>query len=61
VMETADGDRVFIADFSADRPRLGEANVMRLGGRPAADDAGLRGDGPAMRGASSGIVDQMAG
>ena len=44
VMEPADGDGVFVADFSAERTRLGEANVMRLGGRPAADDAGLRGD-----------------
>jgi hypothetical protein len=43
-MESADWDGVFVADFSAERTRLGEANVMRLGGRPAADDTGLRGD-----------------
>jgi hypothetical protein len=43
-MQPADGDCIFVADFSAERPRLGEANVMRFGGRPAADDAGLSGD-----------------
>ncbi len=43
-MEPAHGDCVFVADLSAERPRLGEANVMRLGGRSAADNAGLRGD-----------------
>jgi hypothetical protein len=37
-------DRVFVADFSAEGARLGEAKVMRLGGHPAADNAGLRGD-----------------
>ena len=40
-MEPAYGDRVFVADLSAERPRLGEANVVRFGGRPAADGAGL--------------------
>ncbi len=44
VVETADGDCVFVADLSAERARLSEANVMRLRGRPAADDAGLSGD-----------------
>ena len=43
-MEPADWDRVFVADLSAERARLGEANVMRLGRRAAADDAGLSGD-----------------
>ena len=44
MMEPADGDRVFVADLAAERAGLGEANVMRFGWRPAADDAGLRGD-----------------
>src|SRR5271165_4129242 len=47
-MKPAYGDRVFVADFSAERPRLGEANVMRFGGHPAADGAGLGGDEFAM-------------
>jgi hypothetical protein len=44
VKEPADRDRIFIADLSAESARLREANVMRFGGLPAADDAGLRGD-----------------
>ena len=44
VMEPADRNCVFVADFSPQRARLGEANVMRFGGRPAANDAGLEGD-----------------
>jgi hypothetical protein len=44
VMKSADGNRVFVADLAAERARLGEANVMGLGGCAAADDAGLRGD-----------------
>jgi hypothetical protein len=44
VMEETDGNCVFVADFSAECAWLGEANVMRLGGRPARDDAGLGGD-----------------
>jgi len=43
-MEPADWDCVFIADFAAERARLGEANVMRFGWGSAADDAGLGGD-----------------
>ena len=43
-MEPADGDRVFVADLSAERAGLGKANVMRFGRRPAADNAWLRGD-----------------
>jgi hypothetical protein len=43
-MEPADWDCVFVADLSAEGARLGEANVMRFGGRPAADDAGLSRD-----------------
>src|SRR5271165_2652988 len=44
VMEATDGDRVLVADFSAERARLGEANMMRLARPPAADDALLCGD-----------------
>ena len=44
VMEPADGNCVFVANLSAERARLGEANVMRFRGCPAADDTGLRGD-----------------
>jgi hypothetical protein len=40
-MEPADWDCIFVADLSAECARLGEADVMRFGGRPAADDAGL--------------------
>ena len=43
-METADGNRIFVADLSPERARLSEANMMCLGGRPAAHDAGLLGD-----------------
>ena len=44
MMDPADWDRVFVADLAAERAGLGKANVMRFGGRAAADDAGLRGD-----------------
>ena len=44
MMEPADGNRIFVADLSAERARLGEANVVRFGGSPPADDAGLGGD-----------------
>src|ERR1700677_3413037 len=44
MMDPADRDRVFVADLAVKRARLRKANVMRLGGRAAADDAGLRGD-----------------
>ena len=43
MMEATDRDRVFVADLAPDRARLGEANVMRLARRPAADNAGLSG------------------
>ena len=43
-MKPTDRNRVLVADFSAECARLSEANVMRLSWRPAADDAGLRGD-----------------
>jgi len=38
------GEYYIIPDFSAERPRLGETNVMRFARRSAADDAGLRTD-----------------
>ena len=44
VMEPADWDRVLVADFAVERARLSKANVVRFGGRAAADDAGLLGD-----------------
>src|SRR5271167_5193098 len=44
VMEAADGDRVFVADLTAQGARLGEANVVRFAWRPAAHNAGLRRD-----------------
>ena len=48
MMDSADWDRVFVADLAAERSGLGETNVMRFGGRATADDAGLRGDESAM-------------
>ena len=44
MMDLADRDRVFVADLAAYRSGSGEADMMRLGGRATADDAGLRGD-----------------
>ena len=44
MMEPANGNCVFVADFSAWRPRLGEANVMGFRGGPSANDAGPGGD-----------------
>ena len=41
MMEPADWDRVFVADLAAERAGLSKANVMRFGGRPTADNAGL--------------------
>src|SRR5271166_2878213 len=43
-METADGDRVFVADLPPERAWLGEANMMRFRRRPATDNTGLTGD-----------------
>ena len=48
MMEATDWNNVLVADFSAERARLGEAEVMRLAWRPAADHAGLRCDELAM-------------
>ena len=44
MVKPTDRDRVFVADFPAEGSRLGEANVMRLAWRSAADDAGQCGD-----------------
>ena len=44
VMQPTDGNGVFVADLAAKRTRLGKANVVRFGGRPAADYAGLSSD-----------------
>ena len=44
VMKSADWDCVFVTDSSAERARLREANVVRFGGCPATNDAGLEGD-----------------
>ena len=44
MMKPADWDCVFVADLAAERARLGEANVMRFGRSPTANNAGLRGD-----------------
>ena len=48
MMEATDWNRILIAHFSAKRARLGEAQMMRLAWRTAADDTGLRGDELAM-------------
>ena len=48
MMEATEGNRVLVADLSAERPWLGEAEMMRLARRPAADHTGLRGDELAM-------------
>ena len=42
MMDAADWDRILVADFSAERARLGETNVMCLGRRPAAGHTWLR-------------------
>jgi hypothetical protein len=44
MMETAYWYRVFVADLAAERTWLNKANVMRFGGRAAANNAGLRSD-----------------
>jgi hypothetical protein len=41
MMEAANGDSVFVADFAPERAGLSEANVMRFGWRTAANDARL--------------------
>ena len=42
MMEPADRNRIFVADLSTERTRLGKANVVRFARRPAADEARLR-------------------
>ena len=44
MMKAADRDRVLVADLAIERTRLSKANVVRFGGRAAADGARLRGD-----------------
>ena len=41
MMEAANGDSVFVADFPPQRAGLSEAKVMRFGRRAAANDARL--------------------
>ena len=43
-MKPADGDRVLVTDLAAKRPRLSEANMVRLARRAATHDARLGGD-----------------
>ncbi len=47
-METANGDRILVADFATERARLGEANMVGFTRLPSADDAGLGCDKPAV-------------
>ena len=42
VMEPTDWNRIFVADLSTKRTRLGKANMVRFARRPATNDAGLR-------------------
>jgi hypothetical protein len=41
MMEATDGYRVLVADFSAERARLGEAKVVRFRGSAATDNTRL--------------------
>ncbi len=43
-MGAAERDGELIADLAAERPLLGEADVVRVAGLAAADEAGLGGD-----------------
>ena len=43
-MDSADSDRIFVANLAAERARLSKANVVRFGGRTTADNAWLGGD-----------------
>ena len=49
VMTAAERNRELVADFEADRSRLGEPQVKRIARLPPADEARLRGDEPEMR------------
>src|SRR5579872_948219 len=44
VMQPADGHRVLIANLSAERARLGEAQMMSVGREPAANETRQGGD-----------------
>ena len=44
VVQPTERDGIFIADFSAERARLGKAQVMRIARHAAADETGLPGD-----------------
>ena len=44
MMYAADRYRVLVADLAVKRARLCKANVVRFGGRAAADDTGLHND-----------------
>jgi hypothetical protein len=46
VVDSAQRHDVFVADFAAERPRLHEAQVVRIGAFSSADDTGLSGDEP---------------
>ena len=46
VVGAAERHHEFVADLAAERPRLGEAQVVRVGRLAAADQAGLLGDEP---------------
>ena len=46
VVAAAERHDEFVADLAAERARLGEPQVVRVGGRAAADQAGLLGDEP---------------
>ena len=48
MMEATDRNGVLVTDLSAESARLGEAEMMRLGWRSAADHTGLGGDELAM-------------
>ena len=41
MVETTERDRKLVADLSAERTRLGKAEMMRIAGRPAANETGL--------------------
>ena len=46
VMTAAEGHGELVADFETECPGLSEAQMMRIGRLPAADQAGLRGNEP---------------
>ena len=48
VMDTANRNGELVADLAAERPRLGKAQMMGVGGGAAAHHAGLRGHELAM-------------